>query len=149
LKRPKIYGNVDRQIIPICIGADNPDALHYVESIQVDSTKIYTINDIGAEAADSSNPAATLLSRISRLVLDVLAIPASAAIDQRITTSAERLDRVFSEYLQNRVSLESFPERKIVLRIDKPIKAMSGRRRHAPLRQPPHVATLERGLHWA
>src|ERR1700757_2248711 len=31
LNRPKIFGDVDRMIIPICIGAENPDALHYVQ----------------------------------------------------------------------------------------------------------------------
>jgi hypothetical protein len=113
-------------IILICIGADNPDALHYVQSIPVDSAKVYTINDAGAQAASGQNPAATLLSSITGIVLDVLAIPPSPAIDQRIKTSADRLYRVFSEYLQNRISFESFPERKVVIRADKPVKTPSG-----------------------
>ena len=126
LNRPKIFGDVDRMIIPICIGAENPDALHYVQSIQVDPAKIYRINSADIHADGGQNPAATLLNAITGIVREILAIPHSPEIAARIQTSADRLYRVFGEYLQNRVSLESFPERKIVIRSDVPVKAVSG-----------------------
>lgn len=126
LNRPKIYGDVDRVIIPICIGAESPDALHYVQSIQIDPNKIFKINSVNARQDNGKNPAATLLESTTGIVLDILGIPSSPAINARVAASAERLYGVFGEYLQNRVSLETFPERKIVIRADTPVRVASG-----------------------
>jgi hypothetical protein len=39
LNRPKIFGEIGRVIIPVCIGADSPDALHYVQTIKSTPTR--------------------------------------------------------------------------------------------------------------
>lgn len=127
LKRPKIYGDVDRVIIPVCIGINNPDALHYVESIQIDSSKIFRIEDTATRATDK--PAATLLGSISEIVMDILGAGISSsnriAAQERLSTSASRLDRLFSEYLQGRVTYSNYPERKIIIRNDTLPKLLS------------------------
>lgn len=116
LNRSKIYGEIDRVIIPVCIGANNPDTLHYIQSIQIDPNKVFKIEDANA----AQNPAATLLHSISDIVLNVLDIPRTSSQDGRLSNSAARLYSLFCEYLQGRVSSESFPERKIIIRTDKP-----------------------------
>lgn len=116
LNRRKIYGEIDRVIIPVCIGANNPDTLHYIQSVQIDPNKVFKIDD----ASTAQNPAATLLHGISDIVLRVLDFPHTAAQDARLATSATRLYSLFCEYLQGRVFSESFPERKIIVRMDKP-----------------------------
>jgi hypothetical protein len=117
LNRPKIYLDINRVVIPVCIGADNPDTLHYVQSIQIDPKKVFSIKDA---AAATQNPAATLLHSISDIVVSILGIPQSQSLEDRLSTSATRLYGLFSEYLQGRVSAESFPERKIIIRTEAP-----------------------------
>jgi hypothetical protein len=119
--RPKIHAQIDRVVIPVCIGAHNPDTLHYIQSVQIDPQKVFNIED----AKTAQNPAATLLRSISDIVLNVLDIPRSPMQDDRLANSAARLYRLFSEYLEGRVSSESFPERKIIIRTDKPPAILS------------------------
>ncbi len=114
--RPKIYAEIDRVIIPVCLGAHNPDTLHYIQSVQIDPDKVFKIDNIDT----AQNPAATLLHSISEIVLNVLNIPRLPTQDGRLSSSAARLYSLFCEYLQGRVSSESFPERKVILRMDKP-----------------------------
>jgi len=114
--RPKIYAEIDRVIIPVCLGAHNPDTLHYIQSVQIDPDKVFKIDNIDT----AQNPAATLLHSISEIVLKVLNIPRSTTQDGRLSNSATRLYSLFCEYLQGRVSSETFPERKVILRMDKP-----------------------------
>jgi hypothetical protein len=120
LNRPKIYGNVDRVIIPVCIGADSPDALHYVQSIQIDPDKVFKISGVDTMSEENQNPAATLLRSITGIVLNILRIPPSPVISDRLANSAARLYSLFCGYLQGRVSSETFPERKIIIRSDAP-----------------------------
>jgi hypothetical protein len=119
--RPKIYGNIDRVILPVCIGANNPDTLHYIQSVQIDPDKVFKIDNPDT----AHNPAATLLDSISGIVLSVLGIPRSPTQDGRLSNSASRLYSLFCGYLQGRVSSETFPERKIIIRMDKPPVIMS------------------------
>jgi hypothetical protein len=120
LNRPKIFGDIDRVIIPVCIGADSPDALHYVQSIQIDPDKVFKIAAVDTAEEGDQNPATTLLNSIAGIVLDILGIQPSAAINARLMNSASRLYGVFRGYLQGRVSSETFPERKIIIRSDAP-----------------------------
>jgi TIR domain len=120
LNRPKIYLDIDRVVIPVCIGADNPEALHYVQSIQIDTDKIFKINDANTKVENDQNPAATLLKSISDIVVNILGISHSPSQDARLTNSASRLYSLFREYLQGRVSSETFPERKIIIRTNAP-----------------------------
>jgi hypothetical protein len=114
--RPNIYADIDRVIIPVCIGAHNPDTLHYIQSVQIDADKVFKIDNIDT----AQNPAAALVHSISEIVLNVLNIPRSPTQAGRLSNSAARLYRLFCEYLQGRVSSESFPERKVIIRMDKP-----------------------------
>jgi hypothetical protein len=114
--RPKIHAEVDRVVIPVCIGSHNPDTLHYIQSVQIDAQKVFNIDD----PKTAQNPAASLLRSISDIVLKVLDIPRSPTQDDRLSNSAARLYRLFCEYLQGRVSSESFPERKVIIRMDTP-----------------------------
>lgn len=125
LNRPKIYGDVDRVIIPVCIGANSPDALHYVQSIQIDPDKVFKINSVETTAEDDQNPAAILLRSITGIILGILGIPPSPAINARLANSASRLYSLFCGYLQGRVSSETFPERKIIIRSDAPPAILS------------------------
>jgi hypothetical protein len=131
--RPKIFGDLDRVIIPVCIGSDNPDTMHYIQSIKIPSDQIVKIPDAtGTEenvadraVTNEQDPVSILLKRISDVVMSVvgMSIPKQnldAFFRDKVPTSAARLYRTISAYLQRRVSSETFPERKIIIRTDAP-----------------------------
>ncbi len=130
--RPKIFSDIDRVIIPVCVGASSPEALHYVQSVQIDSDKIFKFSDATIKTKNSEsdkeaggeNPALTLLNSISGMAMNILGNVITdgnrAAAQARLLNSASRLFVLFCEYLQGRVSSESYPERKIIIRTDTP-----------------------------
>ncbi len=131
--RPKIFGDHERIIIPVCIGTNNPETMHYIQSIQIGSDQVFKIPEPIAKTestperplAPEQNPVYTLLKRITDIVMDVVGnqIPAKnreAFVDVKVPDSAGRLYGIICAYLQRRVSSETFPERKIVIRTDAP-----------------------------
>ena len=120
-QRPKIFENLDRVIIPVCIGSDSPATIDYIQSIRINSDQVFKISDAATTVGDQ-NPAFTLLQSISNIVMAVLGTNVSAqnvaAALGRLNTSAARLYSSISEYLQGRISSETYPERKIIIRTD-------------------------------
>src|SRR5262249_31305720 len=131
-ERPKIYGNIDRRILPVCIGADSPSTLDYLQAIKVDEDQIVKVPTQATGAGlpgGSSNPVFTLLANISETADAVLGKRGGAGGGvskqdeqwrQKLTTSAARLNNSIQAYLESRVSSETYPERKIVVHCDTP-----------------------------
>jgi hypothetical protein len=143
-ERPKISGDQDRRIIPVCIGANSPATLDYIQAIKINSDEVVKITDANMPSgqkgdgspADHLNPAYTLLSSISDIVTNVLGDrsagkndPASEArnkaIHDRLSSSAAKLYGNIFAYLQGRISSETYPERKIIIRTDAPPALLS------------------------
>lgn len=120
--RPKGTGEVERIYLPLCIGADIPETMHYVQGVKLKTADIFKIypksNAIKYTAASvtEENPAYLLLKRISKFVMHGASL--SPDIDTAIRESAADLYNCIYEYLQNRVSSEIFPERKIIIHCD-------------------------------
>ena len=131
-ERPKIYGNIDRKILPVCIGADSPSTLDYLQAIKVDEDQIVKVSTQSTGAGlpgGSSNPVFALLANISETADAVLGKRGGAGGGvskqdeqwrQKLTTSAARLNNSIQAYLESRVSSETYPERKIVVHCDTP-----------------------------
>ena len=138
-ERRYIFGNVERVIIPVCIGAENPATLDYLQAIQIDKNQVFKISDINVpkEGAiepitDIQNPAYSLLSSISHTIMNFLSRGVEEqnnvesdkkrkVMQDRLAVSAGKLYSVIGAYLQGRVFSETYPERKIVIRADAPI----------------------------
>jgi hypothetical protein len=142
-ERPKMFGGQDRRIIPVCIGAENPATLDYIQAIKISEDEVVKITEAtmppgnpAGRAIDNQNPAYVLLSSISDIVMNVLGNdiagkndPVSAArnraIQAGLSTSAIRLYGVIFAYLQGRVFAQTYPERKIIIRTDMPPTVLS------------------------
>jgi hypothetical protein len=119
-QRPQNAG-LDRIYIPLCVGAEIPDTMHYIQGIKIAKDDVVKIiktsdSDLKANELKEDHPLYKLLDRISSLV-----VPAKSKREhagQLIAESAADLYKAIHEYLENRVSSETFPERKIVIRTD-------------------------------
>jgi hypothetical protein len=112
-ERPKIYGNIDRKILPVCIGADSPSTLDYLQAIKVDEDQIVKVSTQSTGAGlpgGSSNPVFALLANISETADAVLGKRGGAGGGvskqdeqwrQKLTTSAARLNNSIQAYLES------------------------------------------------
>lgn len=131
-ERPKIFGNTDRRIIPVCIGAENT-MLDNIQAIEVDESKIIRVSNAATAAAgaaslgEDDNPVFSLLASISETVDTVLGngSEGSAGLSKedkvwrdKLSKSAARLSGCIRAYLEGRISSETYPERKIVIHAD-------------------------------
>jgi hypothetical protein len=124
--RPTIHEDQKRLIIPFCIGRQIPDTTEYFQGVQIDQEAIFNlVEDLAAfqnkkfltQSLEDSNPVLKFLERISDVVSSVTGItPDPDAMRANIHESAIRLFRTIYAYLEGRVYLESFPERKVVIR---------------------------------
>jgi hypothetical protein len=115
---PKGGGGFDRFYIPFCIGADIPETMHDIQGIPVAANEVYKVLKTKVEAGreiavEEGHPVFKLLTRISDLVLQVLGRPAGQI---NLKQPAAQLYRVVHEYMQGRVSQETYPERKLIIR---------------------------------
>ena len=119
-QRPQNNG-LDRIYIPLCVGAEIPETMHYIQGIKIEKDDVVKIiktsdSDLKAKQLGKGHPLYQLLDRISNLVA-----PDSEKRDdvaKLIASSAHDLYKSIHEYLENRISSETFPERKIVIRAD-------------------------------
>jgi hypothetical protein len=134
-ERPKIFGEADRKILPVCIGAENPATLEYLQAIEVKEDHICKISHLAPEAADAAlpggvdNPVFSLLANISDTIVDVLGdhhaggggfSKADETWRTKLLASAARLYSSIRAYLEGRISSETYPERKVVVHTDTP-----------------------------
>ena len=131
--RPRIYGNIDRKILPVCVGAETPSALDNLQKIKVEESQVYRVPP-QSERSDlpggSSNPIFKLLANISETADAVIGSRRTRAAGgvsrqdeqwrQKLTASAIRLNNCIQAYLESRVSSETYPERKVVIHTDAP-----------------------------
>lgn len=121
-QRPQNNG-LDRIYIPLCVGAEIPETMHYIQGIKIEKDDIVKIlktsdKDLKANQLGNTHPLYRLLDRISGLVAPDTEKRDDVA--KLIASSAHDLYKAIHEYLENRISSETFPERKIVIRADAP-----------------------------
>ena len=126
--RPFIVGDLERLIIPFCVGSGFPDTAEYMQGVDIDSKDIFSlVEDPGVFRANQpnalrdDNPVLKLLMRIADITTKVTGLGADpAALRLNIRESAQRVYGVIFSYLQSRVYSERFPERKIIIRTGAP-----------------------------
>jgi TIR domain len=127
-----IYPGLDRFVIPLCIGSEIPDTMHYIQGIEIKKEDIFAIStdrkddktDLLVPSRDEqANPVYKLFDRIASIVASIsgkkLSNDDARAIRQNMREAAAELYKYVIEYLQGRVASETFPERKIVIRCSK------------------------------
>ena len=121
-QRPKGPAGFERIYIPFCIGADVPDTMHDIQGVSIGADEVYKVLktkvDSGLEPVlDEDHPVFKLLARISDLVMQTLGTTnGRASKSTRIAKQASALYRIIHEYLQGRVSSETYPERKLIIK---------------------------------
>jgi TIR domain len=119
-----ITKDIERPIIPFCIGRQFPDTAEYMQGVEIDPGDVFKLVEDptsfrGTRALPLSddNVVLKLLARIGEIVTKVTGLGAyQAALRTNIRDSAQRLYQSIFSYLQTRIYSEGFPERKIILR---------------------------------
>ena len=119
-QNPKGPAGFERIYIPFCIGADIPDTMHDIQGVSIGADEVYKVLktklDSGVEPVlDEDHPVVKLLTRISDLVMQTLGTT-NLGKSTRIAKQASLLYRIIHEYLQNRISSETYPERKLIIK---------------------------------
>jgi hypothetical protein len=118
----------ERIYIPFCIGAEIPDSLHFIEGVTVDKDEIYRVLKTKVEsgvelAIGKDHVVFKFLARISDLLMQMVSTADSdfggTARQVNLSAPASQLYRIIHEYLQGRISSETYPERKLVIRTSK------------------------------
>jgi TIR domain len=117
---PKGPAGFERIYIPFCIGADIPDTMHDIQGVSIGADDVYKVLktklDSGVEPVlDEDHPIVKLLTRISDLVMQTLGTT-NLGKSTRIAKQASILYRIIHEYLQGRISSETYPERKLIIK---------------------------------
>ena len=121
-QRRKGSAGFDRIYIPFCIGADVPDTMHDIQGVSIGGDEVYKVLKTKIESGsepvvDEGHPVFKLLARLSDLVMQTLGTGnGRASKTTRIAKQASALYRIIHEYLQGRVSSETYPERKLIIR---------------------------------
>jgi hypothetical protein len=96
--------------------------MHDIQGVSIGSDELYKVLktkiDSGAEAElDEGHPVFKLLVRISDLVMQALGtVNVRSSRSPRIAKQASALYRIIHEYLQGRVSSETYPEKKLIIK---------------------------------
>jgi TIR domain len=119
-QNPKGPAGFERIYIPFCIGADIPDTMHDIQGVSIGADDVYKVLktkvDTGVEKIlDEDHPVVKLLTRISDLVMQTLGTT-NLGKSTRIAKQASMLYRIIHEYLQGRISSETYPERKLIIK---------------------------------
>jgi hypothetical protein len=121
-QRRKGSAGFDRIYIPFCIGADVPDTMHDIQGVSIGGDEVYKVLKTKIESGSEpvvgeDHPVFKLLARLSDLVMQTLGTGnGRASKSTRVTKQASALYRIIHEYLQGRVSSETYPERKLIIR---------------------------------
>jgi hypothetical protein len=130
--RPQMVNfNSARLIIPIAIAANIPDPLVDIQSLQLDGPLDPLMIEQGilknqqkfldaVGYASNKNPLLKLFKRIQSVIR--LTFPFNddelESFDQQIRDSSKRLHETIFAELRKRISTETFPERKIIVRVE-------------------------------
>ena len=119
-QNPKGPAGFERIYIPFCVGADIPDTMHDIQGVSIGADDVYKVLktkiDSGVEPVlDEDHPVVKLLARISDLVMQTLGTT-NLGKSTRIAKQASILYRIIHEYLQGRISSETYPERKLIIK---------------------------------
>jgi hypothetical protein len=127
-QNPNGYGGIDRIYLPLCIGAEIPDTLHYIQGVSISNDEVYKIMRTTVDAGIAPNlpetyPLFQFLRRIFDIVTQVLGSGHSEfAQDVRpekwLAKPASDLYLTIHDYLQSRVFKETYPERQLSIRAD-------------------------------
>ena len=123
-EQPVSKAGFRRIYIPFCIGAEIPDTMHYIQGVSVEKTEAYKVLKTsvvsGIEPAiDTGHPVYRLLQRIAELIIRTVGPVKGGFAPERIVKlerPASALYKIIHEYLQGRISSETYPERKIIIR---------------------------------
>jgi hypothetical protein len=123
-QRPFITNDIERAIIPFCLGSEFPGTAEYMQGVEIRPNDVFSLMaDIASLSTDrprkldDRNPVLKLLLRIAEIATCVTGLGADeAALRSNIRDAAQRLYETIFSYLQTRVYSESFPERKIIIR---------------------------------
>jgi TIR domain len=127
-QHPKRGAGFDRIYIPFCIGADIPDTMHYIQGVSVGSNEVYKILRTKLDGrtdpvVDEDHPVFKLLTRVSQLVVQIVSSPdadfGKGSRSIKLEKPASALYLIIHEYLQSRVSSETYPERKLIIKTAK------------------------------
>jgi len=93
--------------------------MHDIQGVSIGADEVYKVLktklDSGVEPVlDEDHPVVKLLTRISDLVMQTLGT--NLGKSTRIVKQASMLYRIIHEYLQGRISSETYPERKLIIR---------------------------------
>ena len=129
-KKKMQHFNFDRLILPIPIFTKTPDPVADIQSLQIDGPlNPLTIDPSVLKDLDrfiqkidfkaKKNPLIKLFTRIQSIIKSAIDFSAEEleAFDSEIVECSRRLHTTVFNELKNRVSTDTFPERKIVLRI--------------------------------
>jgi hypothetical protein len=126
---PFITENVQRLIIPFCVGSSPPDTAAYMQGVNIMPEDVFSLftdpknlQETKDTTLNKNNPVLKLLSRIAEITMSVSDNPVPVdALHDIIHDPAQRLYKEIASYLKERVCCESFPERKIVIRAKTPL----------------------------
>jgi len=123
---PKGNRGIDRIYLPLCIGAEIPDTLHYIQGVSISNDEVYkvmrTTIDAGAPPiVPAKHPLFQLLRRIFDIVTQALGSGNSEfgqdiLPEKWLAKPASDLYLIIHDYLQSRVFMETYPERKLTIR---------------------------------
>jgi hypothetical protein len=76
-QNPKGYGGMDRIYLPLCIGAEIPDTLHFIQGVSISSDEVYKVMRTTIDAGIVPNipekhPLFQFLKRIFDIVIQIL-----------------------------------------------------------------------------
>ncbi len=132
--RPYIKDGLKRVFIPLLIGdVRMPDTMYYIQGAKLESSDSIKIAETSAAkqndeawSTNPTNPIVMLLNRISDIMLTFSGIERTpeilATIQGTNSKAAKKLYGDIHGYLQGRIFSEVFPERKIVIKSDRPIE---------------------------
>src|SRR6478735_8266333 len=94
--------------------------MHDIQGVSIGADDVYKVLktkvDSGVEQIlDDDHPVVKLLTRISDLVMQTLGTT-NLGKSTRIAKQASMLYRIIHEYLQGRISSETYPERKLIIK---------------------------------
>jgi hypothetical protein len=130
--QPYIAPGIERIIIPLSIGADVPEPVHDIEGLLIEGREVYQVSPAAADlqktagsGVSDSDPIYKLLRTISDLVIRVskprLSDNDKENLWRKLKDISAGLNEYIYKYLQGRVSSETFPERKIIIRTEEPL----------------------------
>ena len=96
--------------------------MHDIQGVSIGGDEVYKVLKTKIESGsepvvDEDHPVFKLLARLSDLVMQTLGTGnGRASKSTRVAKQASALYRIIHEYLQGRVSSETYPERKLIIR---------------------------------